>query len=67
MENQYMADLDKERVAKDRAIDLVTNITKQLLQKNKEIKKLTFYVEALTIGLTASSKAIQVLRDKEKA
>jgi hypothetical protein len=66
IESVHLAKLDKERAAKDRAIDLVTNMSKQLVKKNAEIEKLEFCVSALSIGLSASSEAIQVLREKEK-
>jgi hypothetical protein len=66
MENHYMSLLDKERAAKDRAIDMVASLGKQIVKKNAEIEKLEFYVSALSIGLSASSEAIKVLREKEK-
>lgn len=64
MENYYMSLLDKERAAKNRAIELAANISKQIVDKNKEIEKLNFYISALTIGLSASSEAIQILKEK---
>jgi hypothetical protein len=66
MENHYMSLLEKERAAKNRAIDMVASLGKQMVKKNAEIKKLEFYVSALSIGLSASSEAIKVLREKEK-
>jgi hypothetical protein len=66
MENLYMSLLEKERAAKDRAVDMVANLGKQMVKKNAEIEKLEFYVSALSIGLSASSEAIKVLREKEK-
>jgi hypothetical protein len=64
MENYYLAEIEKERNAKNRAIGLLAGVTQQLVKKNKEIENLNFYVSALTIGLTASSEAIQVLKEK---
>jgi hypothetical protein len=66
MENHYMSLLDKEIAAKNRAIEMVASLGKQIVKKNAEIEKLEFYVSALSIGLSASSEAIQVLRGKEK-
>jgi hypothetical protein len=66
MENHYMSLLDKEVAAKDRAVDMVASLGKQMVKKNTEIEKLEFYVSALSIGLSASSEAIKVLREKEK-
>jgi hypothetical protein len=66
MENHYMAELDKVRAKYDRAIILLIDITKQAVKKNKEIEKLEFYVSALTIGLTASSEAITIIRNSDK-
>jgi hypothetical protein len=66
IEQVHLAKLEKLSAEKDRAIDLVTNMSKQMVKKNAEIEKLEFYVSALSIGLSASSEAIQVLRGKEK-
>jgi hypothetical protein len=65
MENHYMSLLDKEIAAKDRAVDMVASLGKQMVKKNEEIEKLEFYVSALSIGLSASSEAIKVLRNSE--
>jgi hypothetical protein len=65
IEAVHLAKLEKLSAEKDRAIDLVTSMSKQMVKKNAEIKKLEFYVSALSIGLSASSEAIQVLREKE--
>jgi hypothetical protein len=66
IEAVHLAKLHKERAAKDRAIEMVASLGKQIVKKNKEIEKLEFCVSALSIGLSASSEAIQVLREKEK-
>jgi hypothetical protein len=66
IEQVHLAKLEKLSGEKDRAIELVTNMSKQLVKKNAEIEKLEFYVSALSIGLSASSEAIQILRGKEK-
>jgi hypothetical protein len=50
----------------EKAIDIAVGLSTQIVKKNKEIEKLNFYVSALTIGLSASSEAIQALREKEK-
>jgi hypothetical protein len=66
IESVHLAKLDKEIAAKNRAIEMVASLKKQIVKKNAEIEKLEFYVSALSIGLSASSEAIQVLRGKEK-
>jgi hypothetical protein len=66
MENHYMSLLDKEIAAVNRAVDMVASLGKQMVKKNAEIEKLEFCVSALSIGLSASGEAIQVLREKEK-
>jgi hypothetical protein len=66
IESVHLAKLDKEIAAKNRAIEMVASLGKQIVKKNAEIEKLEFYVSALSIGLSASSEAIQVLMGKEK-
>jgi hypothetical protein len=66
IEAVHLAKLEKLSTEKDRAIDLVTSISKQLVKKNKEIEKLEFCVSALSIGLSASSEAIAILRENAK-
>jgi hypothetical protein len=66
IENYHIANFEKERQAKDRAIELVTNLSKQMVKKNAEIEKLEFCVSALSIGLSASSEAIAILRETAK-
>jgi hypothetical protein len=66
MKNQYLTELEKERAAKERAIEMVSSLSTQIVKKNKEIEKLNFFVSALAIGLSASSEAIQAIREKEK-
>jgi hypothetical protein len=66
MENHYMSELDKVQAKYDRAIEMVSSLSIQIVKKNREIEKLDFFVSALTIGLSASSEAIQALREKEK-
>jgi hypothetical protein len=66
IEYVHLAKLDKEVAAKNRAIEMVASLGQQIVKKNAEIEKLEFYVSALSIGLSASSEAIQVLRGKEK-
>jgi hypothetical protein len=66
IENYYKALLDKERAAKDRAIEMVATLGQQIVKKNAEIEKLEFCVSALSIGLSASSEAIAILRETAK-
>jgi hypothetical protein len=66
IEAVHLAKMNKEIAAKNRAIDLVTSISKQLVKRNAEIEKLEFYVSALSIGLSASSEAIAILRETAK-
>jgi hypothetical protein len=66
IEAVHLAKLDKETAAKTRAIEMVSSLGQQIVKKNAEIEKLNFYVSALSIGLSASSEAIQVLRGIEK-
>jgi hypothetical protein len=66
LENVHLAKLEKLSAEKNRAIDLVTNMSKQLVKKNAEIEKLEFCVSALSIGLSASSEAIAILRETAK-
>jgi hypothetical protein len=66
IESVHLAKLDKETAAKNRAIEMVSRLGQQIVKKNAEIEKLEFYVSALSIGLSASSEAIQILREKEK-
>jgi hypothetical protein len=66
IESVHLAKLDKETAAKNRAIEMVSSLGQQIVKKNAEIEKLEFYVSALSIGLSASSEAIQILSLKEK-
>jgi hypothetical protein len=66
IEAVHLAKLDKERAAKDRAIEMVASLGKQMVKKNQEIEKLEFCVSALSIGLSASSEAIAILRETAK-
>lgn len=64
-EDYWFSKLEQATEKTERAQEAVREITKQLANKNQEIKKLTFFIEALTIGLEASSKAIEVLRNSK--
>jgi acyl-[acyl carrier protein]--UDP-N-acetylglucosamine O-acyltransferase len=65
IEKVYREIIEKEQQAKEKAVQLAANASKKLVEKNKEIEKLEFYVSALSIGLSASSEAIKVLRNTE--
>lgn len=67
MENHYMSELDKETAAKERAVDLVTSLSKQMVRKNDEIEKLKFYLEASGLALEATIASIQKMKEYEKA
>jgi hypothetical protein len=66
IEAVHLAKLHKERAANDRAIEMVASLGKQMVKKNQEIEKLEFCVSALSIGLSASSEAIAILRENAK-
>lgn len=65
IENYHLARLKKSDERAERAEELVNGLTQQLNQKNEEIHKLTFYVEALTTALTLSCQAIEILRTQK--
>ncbi|EFV78981.1 hypothetical protein HMPREF1013_00865 [Bacillus sp. 2_A_57_CT2] len=62
MENHYMDALDKERQEKERAQEMVHKLTEQINNKNKDIEKLTFFVECSNLALRASCQAIETLK-----
>jgi hypothetical protein len=66
IEAVHLAKLDKEMAAKNRAIEMVASLGKQIVKKNAEIEKLEFYISALSIGLSASGEAIAILRETAK-
>jgi hypothetical protein len=66
IEAVHLAKLDKETAAKNRAIEMVSSLGQQIVKRNAEIEKLEFYVSALSIGLSASSEAIAILRETAK-
>ncbi|PAE21989.1 hypothetical protein CHH80_03585 [Bacillus sp. 7504-2] len=65
LENHYLSLLDKESEKAKRAEDLVMELTKKIEPKNKEIEKLTFFVEMLSTALKASCKAIEALKEQK--
>ncbi|MFE4523450.1 hypothetical protein ACFRCQ_15275 [Cytobacillus firmus] len=65
MENHYMAALDKERQEKERAQQMVHELTVQINNKNKEIEKLNFFVECSNLALRASCQAIETLKESK--
>lgn len=60
-----LSKLQKERQEKERAQELVRELTNQLNKNNKEIEKLNFFLECSKIALTASCKAIEALKEKK--
>ncbi|MBU5406655.1 hypothetical protein KQI08_12185 [Paraeggerthella hongkongensis] len=62
MENEYMAALDKETREKERAQQIVRELTAQINNKNKEIEKLTFFLNCSSLALRASCQAIETLK-----
>jgi hypothetical protein len=76
IENYYLARLKNEQAQKERAQALVKELTdkmnhknneqtKKMIEKDKEIEKLTFFVAALTVALTTTCEAIQRLKESE--
>lgn len=62
MENEYMAALDKEKQEKERAQEIVRELTAQINNKNKEIEKLNFFLECSSLALQVSCQAIETLK-----
>lgn len=62
LENYYLARIAKEREEKERAQEMVRELTNQINNKNKEIEKLTFFVECSNLALRASCQAIETLK-----
>ncbi len=65
MENEYMAALDKEKQEKERAQQMVRELTAQINNKNKEIEKLNFFLDCSNLALVASCQAIETLRENK--
>ncbi|GIN60502.1 hypothetical protein J27TS8_04950 [Robertmurraya siralis] len=64
-EKYYLKKLKNETEKTERAQEAVRNLTKQLVNKNQEIEKLTFFVEMLSTALEASCKAIEALKEQK--
>lgn len=62
MENEYMAALEKEKQEKERAQQMVRELTAQINNKNKEIEKLTFFLDCSSLALQVSCQAIETLK-----
>ncbi|MDA6191657.1 hypothetical protein OSK27_25720, partial [Escherichia coli] len=60
--NEYMAALDKEKQKKERAQQMVRDLTAQINIKNKEIEKLNFFLECSSLALQVSCQAIETLK-----
>lgn len=54
--------LEEEKAKCRRAYEIVENLTYHLCNKNREIQKLEFYLEALTKGLNVAGEAMRELR-----
>lgn len=62
MKNHYIAKLTNAIEEKKRAQQIVHELTAQINNKNKEIEKLTFFVECSNLALRASCQAIETLK-----
>lgn len=67
MENHYMHEFDKEREQKERAQQLVQELTETIKKKNAEIERLDFCVNVLAGSLQAMTEAFHKLKKWEKA
>lgn len=67
MENYYLSLLDKEREKKKNCHKLIDGLTEQINQKNREIEKQNFFVEALSLSLELGCAEIKKLREQRKA
>jgi hypothetical protein len=65
LENYYLARLAKEREEKERAQQMVHELTAQINNKNKEIEKLNFFLNCSNLALVASCQAIETLRENK--
>ena len=62
--SQYETEIVKEREEKERAQQLSRELTQQLKKKDRELKKLHYFMEAASLSLMLSSKALDELKVK---
>ncbi|USK46320.1 hypothetical protein [Cytobacillus oceanisediminis] len=62
LESYYLAKIVKEREEKERAQQMVRELTTQINKKNKEIEKLTFFLDCSSLALQVSCQAIETLK-----
>lgn len=65
VKNHFTASLDKEKQEKERAQQMVRDLTAQINNKNKEIEKLNFFLNCSNLALVASCQAIETLRENK--
>ncbi len=66
IESYYIEKLKRERREKERACEIVNNLTYQLCKKNKEIQKLEYFIDVLTKGMNIAGEAMREMRKTVK-
>lgn len=67
MVDHHAEELKNEKEKTQRAYEIVNNLTLQLCNKNREIQKLEFYLEAMVKGLNVAGEAIREMRNSTSA
>lgn len=66
IEKIYQDIIEKELKEKEKAVELAANASKQLVEKDKEIEKLTFYLKASGLALEAVIESLQRVKELEE-
>lgn len=65
LENYYLAKLDKGREQTAIFQGLARDLTDKVKDKNKEIEKLNFFLEATSTALVAACQSIEILKENK--
>lgn len=65
LKEHYVKELNKEKGQAALFQSLARELTVQIKQKNKELERANFFIDALSVALKASSEAIETLRGQK--